>query len=145
MKVNHMHNIHLVKDNKQILKCFAVMHQLRPNIPGTVFLQRVRLQMREGYQMVYLLDHGKITAVAGFRIMNNLAWGKFLYVDDLVTDSANRSKGYGSILLNWLFNEAKKNKCTQLHLDSGVQRSQAHRFYKRENMDLTSYHFARKI
>ena len=28
------------------------------------------------------------------------------------------------------------------HLDSGTWREGAHRFYKREGMELTSYHFA---
>lgn len=140
-----MQSIHLATDDEQIFKCFKIMHQLRPHIPETEFLERVQLQMKEGYQMIYLLANENINAVAGFRIMNNLAWGKFLYVDDLVTDNENRSQGYGSILLNWLVNKAKKNNCNQLHLDSGVQRVNAHRFYQRENMDLTSYHFAIKL
>ncbi|GMR05632.1 MAG: hypothetical protein BMS9Abin25_0207 [Gammaproteobacteria bacterium] len=33
---------------------------------------------------------------------NNLAWGRFLYVDDLVTSSSAWSQGHGSPLLAWL-------------------------------------------
>jgi hypothetical protein len=49
---------------------------------------------------------------------------------------------YGSELLNWLKIEGRKLKCSQLHLDSGVQRTDAHRFYAREGMNMTCYHYA---
>jgi len=61
-----------------------------------------------------------IRAVAGFRCGENLAYGKFMYVDDLVTNSDDRSKGYGKLLFDWLVAAAKKQGCQVLALDSGV-------------------------
>jgi GNAT superfamily N-acetyltransferase len=77
----------------------------------------------------------------GFRISESLAWGKFLYVDDLVTRSVARSQGYGAELFNWLVNYATDQACQQLTLDSGVQRFAAHRFYLQHRMHITSHHF----
>ncbi len=54
----------------------------------------------------------------------------------------SRSKGYGDELFAWLVAHAKANGCDQLHLDSGVQRFAAHRFYLRLRMSMTSHHFA---
>lgn len=70
-----------------------------------------------------------------------MAWGRFLYVDDLVTLAEHRSKGYGATLLSWLRQQAAKEGCAQMHLDSGTQRQQAHRFYEREGMAMASFHF----
>jgi len=67
--------------------------------------------------------------------------GRILYVDDLSTDEQHRSKGYGKLLLDWLKAEAKAHGCEQLHLDSGVQRERAHRFYCREGLTICCYHF----
>ena len=50
-----------------------------------------------------------------------------------------------SRLLDWLAEEAKEHGCGQLHLDSGVQRRDAHRFYFREGMGITSFHFAKEV
>jgi GNAT superfamily N-acetyltransferase len=83
----------------------------------------------------------RVVAVAGFRIGENLAWGRFLYVDDLATLPAHRSKGYGAKLLSWLMELAAKEGCQQMHLDSGIQRKDAHRFYEREGMTMASFHF----
>jgi GNAT superfamily N-acetyltransferase len=70
---------------------------------------------------------------------------EFLYVDDLVSKSGDRSKGYGNQLFNWLVNYAQTENCQQLTLDSGVQRFAAHRFYLHQRMEITSHHFTLKL
>ena len=85
---------------------------------------------------------GEVKAVAGFRLSEALAWGKYMYIDDLVTASQARSKGYGGQLFDWLFEYAAAQGCEQIHLDSGVQRKDAHRFYEREGMTVSSLHFS---
>ena len=68
-----------------------------------------------------------------------------MYVEDLITNQKNRSQGFGKQLLDWLHNEAKNNHCDQLHLDSGVQRKDAHRFYEREGMTFASHHYVSQV
>jgi GNAT superfamily N-acetyltransferase len=97
-----------------------------------------------GYKLACLVD-GEVKAVAGFRISECLAWGKVLYVDDLVSKSGERSKGYGGELLDWLIEYAKDKGCDQFHLDSGVQRFAAHRFYLNKRMEITCHHFGLKL
>lgn len=133
----------LATTDREIAACYPVLRELRPHIAEAEFLPRVRAQMAAGYRLAYLLaDDGAVAAVAGFRIGENLAWGRFLYVDDLVTLAARRSAGHGARLLAWLRRHGAGEGCGQLHLDSGVQRIDAHRFYAREGMARTSFHFA---
>jgi len=117
------------------------MSDLRPRYDASELLRRVRLQEREGYRLVSLREDGLVVAVAGFRIGHNLAWGRYLYVDDLVTEQDRRSRGHGRKLMDWLLDHAAREGCDELHLDSGVQRFAAHRFYLRHGMDITSHHF----
>ena len=86
-------------------------------------------------------------AVAGFRIGHMLAWGRFLYVDDLSTLPEARRRGYGRKLLDWLGDEARRLDCEQLHLDSGVtaERFDAHRLYLNAGLAISSFHFARRL
>jgi GNAT superfamily N-acetyltransferase len=131
-----------VTTDEQILAAHEVMHQLRPKISRDDFLATIkRMQETDGYQLAAVFDEGAVRAVAGYRVIEMLWCGKILYVDDLNTDERHRSKGYGKVLLDWLKNEASAQGCGQLHLDSGVQREQAHRFYFREGMTITAYHF----
>ncbi|MBX7105570.1 MAG: GNAT family N-acetyltransferase [Gemmataceae bacterium] len=134
------------ESDEQIAECFGVYVQLRPHLRDAADLvERVRRQMADGFRLITVRRNGRVAAVAGYRVSENLAWGKFLYVDDLVTDAGTRSTGCGRELLDWLIVEARQLNCRQLHLDSGVQRFAAHRFYLRERMDITSHHFARVL
>lgn len=130
-----------VETDREIIDCFEVMSQLRPHLTGAEFPGRVRLQMQEGYRMACAMDADTVAAVAGYRISHSLSWGKFMYVDDLVTDAAKRSRGIGKALLQWLIGEARQHGCNEFHLDSGTQRKDAHRFYEREGLDMIGYHF----
>lgn len=140
-----MTDILLAQTISQIQDCYPVMRQLRPHFTHDTFLAAVKEQSKDGYQLVYASAHGKVVAVAGFRLSRNLAWGKFLYIDDLITDEASRSKGYGKKLLDWLVAEARRQHCAQLHLDSGIQRKDAHRFYQREGLIFSSHHYGRLL
>lgn len=139
-------NIRTADTDADIQRCHPVMAELRPHIPESDFVARVRRQQQEsGYRLVFREDASRVQAVAGFRIAEFLAWGRILYVDDLVTAEAARSHGHGEALFAWLVAHARAAGCAQLHLDSGVQRFGAHRFYLRQRMDITSHHFALKL
>lgn len=137
--------ITLAAEDREIQNCYPVMAELRPHVPPEEFLSRVKRQMEAaGYRLAYLTD-GEVKAVAGFRISECLAWGKFMYVDDLVSKGGERSKGYGGELFDWLVEYAKREDCDQFHLDSGVQRFGAHRFYLTKRMAIEAHHFGLKL
>lgn len=138
-------HIQLAQTDNEILACHPVMAELRPHVAADGFVARVRGQQQAGYRLAYLQTDGEVVAVAGFRLGENLAWGRFLYVDDLVTAASRRSRGYGAAMLAWLRGQASDAGCAQLHLDSGSQRVDAHRFYEREGLPKTGFHFACKI
>lgn len=127
------------------------MQALRPHYADEdEFVQRVDdVQRAEGYRLVGVFEDGPrhAFAVAGFRIGHMLAWGRFLYVDDLSTLPEARRRGYGRMLLDWLVDEARRFDCEQLHLDSGVtaERFDAHRLYLNAGLAISSFHFARRL
>ena len=71
--------------------------------------------------------------------------GVQMYVDDLVADESRRSKGIGKALMDHLQHLARDAGCENFNLDSGTQRQQAHRFYFREGMVITSFHFRKAL
>lgn len=121
------------------------MAQLRPAVMEAEFVSQVIRQQESGYQLVYLEVEPEIKAVAGYRFSECLAWGRFCYIDDLVTDQNSQSQGYGRALFDWIASRAQKAGCKELHLDSGVQRFAAHAFYKARGMRITSHHFAMQL
>lgn len=87
--------IRIAKTDTEIAACYPVLRELRPHITESEFLSRVRAQEKGGYLLAFVKEASGQVAVAGFRIGENLAWGGFLYFDDLITHPTYRSKGYG--------------------------------------------------
>lgn len=135
--------IKMATTEEQIQSCYGVLRQLRPHLTEqSVFVEQVRRQLREGYHLAYIETDDEVKALAGFRILEFLAWGKVLYVDDLITDSEARRNGYGGTLLKWLIEWAKKENCDQVHLDSGPHRHEAHRLYLNHGFKIIGHHLA---
>ena len=130
---------------------YKAMLELRPNIgPESVFTEHVDTVMRPGgYRLAgfFIEKEPDAVAVAGFRIVDYLAWGHALYCDDLGTRFEHRGHGYAGQLLDWMIDEAKRLKCEQLHLDSGVgpDRTDAHRLYFNKRMRISAHHFSRPV
>ncbi len=137
--------ISIATTNDELVRCYPVMAELRPHLNQKQFIEQTHRQQRAGFQIVYLEDRKHVVSVAGFRILEYLGWGKTLYVDDLVTLSSARSRQHGGKLFDWLVEHAKSQDCDEFHLDSGVQRHGAHRFYLQRRMDITCHHFALKL
>lgn len=137
--------IRLAQTPEEIARCFGVMSYLRPHVAAAEFVPRVQAQQAQGFRLAYVEDEGEVVAVAGYRVMEMLASGRTMYVDDLVTDETRRSRGYGKAVLDWLQERAREEGCQTFSLDSGTHRQEAHAFYFRERMRVTSFHFAKKL
>ena len=125
--------------------------ELRPHLRSAGALaERIDgVQRPQGYRLIGSFDGGEddAAAAAGFRVVEMLAWGRALYVDDLVTLPEHRGRGHADALFAWLDEEAARLGCDQFHLDSGVgpERADAHRFYFRHRLRIVSYHFAKGV
>jgi GNAT superfamily N-acetyltransferase len=138
--------IALARTPAEIARCHPVMRELRSHIEEVnEFVERVTRQQAQGYLLAFLEAENEIRAAAGYRYLESLFAGKFLYVDDLVTHARDRSRGFGAQLFDWLMEEARRHDCADLQLDSGVQRFDAHRFYLAKRMKIASHHFSIKV
>jgi GNAT superfamily N-acetyltransferase len=142
-----MTQIKVLKTEFEWKEAFPVMKQLRTHLNEEEFLQLVKEATgHEGYKMVALYDQEQMVAVTGFMPMITLYNGRSIWVCDLVTDSEHRSKGYGEVLLTYVHNWAKENGYERVSLSSGLQRTDAHRFYETKmDYDKVSYVFLKRV
>ena len=129
-----------------IRACHPVMAQLRPQFDVEDFVATVqRLSARAGFRLAFLEDGDGIQAVAGYRVSEWLAGGRYLEIEDLVTAEATRSRGHGGRLFDWLVAQARAEGCRHLRLVSNVVRTDAHRFFLRKGMALQAHYFSLPI
>ena len=122
----------------------CVHRQLRPDLPAD-YAARLAVVFANGGRMAVATEGEAVRALTLWRLIENTYEGRRLYVDDLVTDEACRSQGFGKILFDWLQAKARALGCDVIALDSGVQRTGAHKFYFREGMFVPSFCFRKVI
>lgn len=138
-------NTKLVETHDELTAAAQLLLQLRPVYSLEAILAQIKHQQAQGYNLAIVTLEDRVVCVAGFVVTEKLAWGKHMYVDDLVTDENTRSQGAGRAMIDWLKSHCKNHGCLELHLDSGMQRKDAHRFYHREGLESTGYHFAAPV
>jgi GNAT superfamily N-acetyltransferase len=136
------------------------MLELRPHVGSAADLVRLidEVQRPQGYRLLGSFDDAadpahtaaadataadatEAAAVAGFVVGDKLAWGRHIYIDDLVTRPEHRGRGHAKALLDWVAAEARRLGCAQVHLDSATFRHDAHRRYLTAGYRITSFHF----
>ena len=135
--------IHVAKDEIAVRQCFSVFRELRPHLRSADDLvERWHKQLKEGYEIVFIREAGKVVAAAGYRFFHTMAWGSILYLDDLVVAPSARGLGLGAALLQFVQRKAKDHGCDSVHLDTGYQRYLAHKSYLRNGFYLRCHHMA---
>ncbi len=135
--------IKIAETEKEIGKCYPVMAELRQHFQDeNDFLIQIKRQMKnDKFQLVFLEKNG-VKAVAGIRIGEWLARGKYLEIEDLVAQSDERSKGFGGELFDWIVDYAKRENCREVKLVSHVNRYGAHKFYLNKGMIIDAHFFS---
>ena len=122
----------------------GVHRQLRATLP-TDYAGRLAQVFANGGRLAVAAEGEAVLGVALWRLIENTYEGRRLYVDDLVTDEARRSRGVGKALLGHLEGKARQHGCDVMALDSGAQRAQAHKFYFREGMHIPGFCFRKEL
>ena len=119
--------------------------ELRPHRTAEELRKMLLQQFGEGFQIIFIGDESVAYAVAGFRTIHFLFSGKTLYIDDLVTHSDHKRKGYAGALLDWMKEYALQNGYDHISLDSGFHRKDAYRLYLNKGFEISSIHFSIKL
>ena len=136
---------HIV-DDQELHTAFVLMQELRSHLTdAAAFIAQVRRQAEQHYRLLGLWRDGELQALAGYRLQENLIYGRFLYVDDLITASAARSHGLGAKLLDALKEEARGQQCAWFVLDTALGNALGQRFYYRQGLLGAGMHFRQAL
>lgn len=136
----------LLLDHPLCLASLTLMRILRPHLDDAERYQaQLQRQAAQGYRLLAALEEGEVVGLAGYRELENLLYGRFLYVDDLVVQPARQRDGLGGRLLAAVRSEALDRGCSHLILDTGLHMPLAQRFYFRQGLLARGLHFAERL
>lgn len=132
--------------DEDLRACWPLMKELRPHLhDAQSLIERVDRMRAEGYRIVGIWRDDEVMALGGYRLQENLIYGRFLYLDDLVTRRSARGEGWGQRLLTEVTRLAAEAGCHQLVLDTGLSNTLAQRFYLRQGLSSSAVRFSRSL
>ncbi|MFJ2986233.1 GNAT family N-acetyltransferase [Collimonas sp. NPDC087041] len=135
-----------LEDKQAFQASFDLMRVLRPHVdnPATYVAQLAR-QTGQGYRLLAAWDGEHVVGLAGYRELENLLYGRFIYVDDLVVSPNLQRSGVGAKLLAAVREEAVRRSCDHFVLDTGLHMPLAQRFYFRQGLLARGMHFTQNL
>lgn len=125
---------------------FDLMRVLRPHLSDPdAYVAQLSRQTRQGYRLLAISNGQGMVGLAGYRELENLIYGRFIYVDDLVISPQLQGSGVGATLLNAVREEAVRRGCDHFVLDTGLHMALAQRFYFRQGLLARGMHFTEKL
>lgn len=122
------------------------MRVLRPHLSDPdAYVAQLSRQTRQGYRLLAISNGQGMVGLAGYRELENLIYGRFIYVDDLVISPQLQGSGVGATLLNAVREEAVRRGCDHFVLDTGLHMALAQRFYFRQGLLARGMHFTEKL
>ena len=119
----------------------GLLRLLRPNLDDATFAKRLSRAVAQGYRVFAAYMGGALAGALGFRLTDDLCWGRTLFVDDLIVAPNHRGQGVGALLLDQAQAHAAREDCDHLRLCSGLTREAAHRFYMTQGLSRSSIQF----
>ncbi|KRC79302.1 aminoalkylphosphonic acid N-acetyltransferase [compost metagenome] len=133
-----------LETTEELRACLPLMRQLRPHLDQEDdFLERIARMRHERYRLLAAMHGDEAVALAGYRYQENLIYGRFIYVDDLVVADGRRGERWGAKLLEYLDGAAHAAGCKRLVLDTGLSNALAQRFYFRFGLLTSAIRFCK--
>ncbi|MDX1680240.1 MAG: GNAT family N-acetyltransferase [Akkermansiaceae bacterium] len=97
------------------------------------------------YELHGAFEGGNLVAVCGAWVATKLWCGRYLEIDNIVTDPERRSEGLGTRLMEAMEELARKRNCEILVLDSYASNTSSHRLYHRLGYEIKGFHFVKAL
>lgn len=144
MSVNNAIEIReLTAQEMQLL--YPLVEQLNDDLEQEQFTIYLADMLENRYRCVGAWGEGKLLGAMGFWVSTRFWTGKFLEIDNVVTDEAARGRGIGAKLAKWVDEEAERLGCSRVIAAVYTRNNAAHRFYARERYDILGFYFTKKL
>lgn len=135
-----------IESDADLEASFPVMQELRPHLSDrATYIAQIAQQRTQGYRLLAAWRDGAIAGLAGYRLQDNLIYGRFIYVDDLVVTASLQRTGFGERLLQAARQQAIALHCKHFVLDTGLHMALAQRFYFRQGLLARGMHFVEPL
>lgn len=134
-------------DRDRHAEALRLLAELNPELDSETLGRRLDTIERDHshYELHGAFDGEDLVAVCGAWLATKLWCGRYLEIDNLVTDPSRRSEGAGTQLMEAMETLARERDCQILVLDSYASNTASHRLYHRLGYEIKGFHFVKSL
>ena len=134
-------------DDSDLAETARLLGTLNPDTPLPLVRERLDTILAEHphYHLIGAFTADSLVGVCGAWIATKIWCGRYLEIDNLVVDPAQRSGGVGTLLIQHLEALGRERDCKILVLDSYTSNHPSHRLYHRLGFEIWGFHFIKPI
>ena len=131
---------------RDILIIIPLLHKLGDNeVSQELLKERVLEKAQQNYECLGVYDVDKLIGICGMWFQTRHYAGKSLEVDHVIIDDVYRNQGLGNLLMEFVYDYARKKECNWVELNTYVDNYPSHKFYYNQGFIARGYHFVKKL
>lgn len=145
-----------ITDWKEVNKIAKQVHEMhvewRPDIFVSVedVIEKERYETLVENEDIYIIKEAEI--IVGYAMLerkerksHGMHYRKIINIEAIAIDEKYRGKGYGTALINYIIDVAKKENCTDLYLTVNEENEDAIKLYEKIGMRVRNIAYSMKI
>lgn len=137
--------IKIIDNVDDMLPQYELINQLSTTVSASQYKTMLNEMVANNYKQAVAYMENVPVGVCGFWINTKIYSGKYVELDNVVTDEKYRGKLIGKLLCDFVLAIAKQNNCKTAMLDAYLENEKAHLFYEREGFEKKGYHFIKPL
>jgi GNAT superfamily N-acetyltransferase len=134
-----------IKTTADFEVAYPLVKQVAPHLTKATYRKQLALMRARGYRCIAAFDNKRMLGLSGFWEITRFWSGPYIEPDNVVVDDSARGKGVGRALMQWLEDEAERQRCNIVKLDSYATNHDSHKFYHREGYAILGFVFVKKL
>lgn len=126
---------------ENILTIIPLLKLLNTATPEEILKKRVLEMSKQHYKCVGMYINEELIGISGLWFLTRHYSGKTIEPDHVVINNANRNKGLGKKLINWIHNYAQSIGYEASELNTYIHNVPSHRFYEKEGYSRLGFHY----
>ncbi|SRX54111.1 GNAT family N-acetyltransferase [Aequorivita sp. CIP111184] len=130
----------------EILNIIPLLQKLGNfSVSEALLIERLQEMVQQNYECLGVFDNEKLIGTCGLWFQTRHYAGKSVEVDHVIIDDAYRNHGIGKILMEYIYDYARKNSCNWVELNTYVHNFPSHKFYYNQGFVAKGYHFVKEL
>lgn len=133
-------------ETEDIFSILPLLQKLEDySVSEEVSKERLLEMVQQNYECVGIYDVDRLIGICGLWFQTRHYAGRSTEVDHVIIDDAYRNQGIGKLLMDYVYEYARKRCCNWVELNSYVHNFPSHKFYYNQGFTARGYHFVKEL